>query len=239
VTAPLHVLAVDDEAPALDDLARLLRSFSEIAEVTTLPSGPGAIRLLAERRFDAVFLDVRMPGLDGLELAAVLRRFEAPPALVFVSAYEDAAVHAFDLKALDYLVKPVSRSRLADAIGRVLEVVGARAEDGANVVPVSTARGVTRIVPRSSILYLEAQGDYVRIVSDDGRFLLRGRISDLERRWSQFGFLRVHRGYIANLHRAVEVRPRRGGTAALVFPGGVEIPVARRKVARLKRELVA
>ena len=239
MTASLSVLAVDDEAPALDDLARLLRSFPEVGEVTTLASGPGALNLLAERRFDAVFLDVRMPGLDGLELAAVLRRFEAPPALVFVSAYEDAAVHAFDLKALDYLVKPVKRSRLAEAIGRVLEVVGARADGGADVVPLSTARGATRLVPRSSILYMEAKGDYVRVVSDDGRFLLRGRISELERRWSPFGFLRVHRSYIANLHRAVEVRPRRGGTAALVFPGGVEIPVARRKATRLKRELVA
>ncbi len=235
---PLRVLAVDDEAPALEDLARLLRSFPELGEVTTVTNAAEALRLLAERRFGAIFLDVRMPGLDGLELAALLRRFEAPPALVFVSAYEDAAVHAFEVKALDYLVKPVRRSRLAEAIDRVLEAVGVGARgDGADLVPVSTARGGRRLVPRASVLYLEAQGDYVRLVSEEGRFLLRDRLSELERRWAPFGFVRVHRGYVANLRRAVEVRPRRGGTAVLVFPGGAEIPVARRKAARL-RELV-
>jgi len=231
---PLRVLAVDDEAPALEDLARLLRSFPQLGEVMTVTSGAEALRLLAERRFGAVFLDVRMPGLDGLELAAVLRRFETPPALIFVSAYEDAAVHAFELEALDYLVKPVRRSRLGEAIDRVLKAAG----DGADLVPVSTARGGRRLVPRTSVLYLQAQGDYVRLVSDEGRFLLRDRISELERRWAPFGFVRVHRGYVANLRRAVEVRPRQGGTAVLVFPGGAEIPVARRKAARLKRELV-
>jgi two-component system, LytTR family, response regulator len=240
VIRPLEVLAVDDEAPALDDLARLLRSFEDVGHVSAVDSGPEALRLLAERGFDAIFLDVRMPGLDGLELAGVLRRFERPPVLVFVSAYEYGAVHAFELKALDYLVKPVSRSRMAEAIGRVLETAGATArDDGAEVLPVSTARGGRRLLPRGSILYLQAQGDYVRVVADDGRFLLRARMSELERRLSPFGFARVHRGYIANLRRAVEVRPRPGGTAALVFPGGTEIPVARRKAGRLRRELVA
>jgi DNA-binding LytR/AlgR family response regulator len=235
----LDVLVVDDEGPALADLARQLRALPETAEVRTAASGHEAFRTLAERPFDAVFLDVRMPGIDGLELARVLRRFETPPAVVFVSAYETGAVGAFELKALDYLMKPVSRRRLAEALSRVREArVGAAARAADDVVPLPTLRGGTRLVPRESILFLEADGDYVRVICDKERFLMRGRVSDLARRWRPHGFVQVHRGYVANLRRAVEVRPQLNGTATLAFPDGREIPVARRKVSELRRELV-
>ena len=235
----LDVLVVDDEGPALADLARQLRALPETAEVRTAASGHEALRTLAERPFDAVFLDVRMPGIDGLELARVLRRFETPPAVVFVSAYETGAVGAFELKALDYLMKPVSRRRLADALGRVREARGGAAARAADdVVPLPTLRGGTRLVPRESILFLEADGDYVRVICDTERFLMRGRVSDLARRWRPHGFVQVHRGYVANLRRAVEVRPQLNGTATLAFPDGREIPVARRKVSELRKELV-
>jgi two-component system, LytTR family, response regulator LytT len=114
--------------------------------------------------------------------------------------------------------------------------------DGASsdeVIPVDIPTGGTRLLARSSILYLRARGDYVRIVAEDGRYLLRGTISDLERRWAPFGFVRTHRGYVANLRRAVEVRPGHNGTAILVFPDGDEIPIARRKLTELRRELTA
>jgi two-component system, LytTR family, response regulator LytT len=186
-----------------------------------------------------VFLDVRMPGIDGLELARVLRRFEAPPSVVFVSAYETGAVGAFELKALDYLMKPVSSRRLAEAIDRVRDARGSAASRSDDLVPLPTLRGGTRLVPRESILFLQADGDYVRVICEQERFLMRGRVSDLARRWRAHGFVQVHRGYVANLRRAIEVRPRENGTAVLAFRDGREIPVARRKVADLRRELVA
>jgi DNA-binding LytR/AlgR family response regulator len=235
----LDVLVVDDEGPALADLARQLRALSGTAEVRTAAGGQEALRTLAERPFDAVFLDVRMPGIDGLELARVLRRFQTPPAVVFVSAYETGAVGAFELKALDYLMKPVSRKRLAEALSRVREARGGAPRASDDVVPLPTLRGGTRLVPRESILFLQADGDYVRVICDEERFLMRGRVSDLARRWRPYGFVQVHRGFVANLRRAVEVRPRLNGTATLAFPDGREIPVARRKVAELRRELVA
>jgi DNA-binding LytR/AlgR family response regulator len=235
----LDVLVVDDEGPALADLARQLRGLSETAEVRTAAGGQEALRTLAERPFDAVFLDVRMPDISGLELARVLRRFQTPPAVVFVSAYETGAVGAFELKALDYLMKPVSRRRLTEALSRVREArADAAPRASEDVVPLPTLRGGTRLVPRESILFLQADGDYVRVICDDERFLMRGRVSDLARRWREHGFVQVHRGYVANLRRAVEVRPRLNGTATLAFPDGREIPVARRKVAELRKELV-
>jgi two-component system, LytTR family, response regulator LytT len=249
--ASLSVLAVDDERPALEDLARLLRSSPWIAEVVCAHSGRETLRHLAERQFDALFLDVRMPGLGGLELAGVLDRFAHPPAVVFVSAYEDGAVRAFEVHAVDYLMKPVSKRRIEDAITRVTEVTGrnsARAtlapehppEELArdDVVAVERADGhATRIVSRASIRYVQARGDYVRIVSDDGRYMHRGTLADLERRWSAHGFHRVHRAYLVNLRHAVEMRPDLGGTAVLLLSDGSEIPVARRQVSELLHRL--
>jgi DNA-binding LytR/AlgR family response regulator len=244
MTDGLALLAVDDERPALEDLVRMLRASPLVGRVEAAASAAEALVALGDDTspFDALFLDVRMPGLDGLELARVLRRFERPPGIVFVSAYDDAAVDAFALAALDYLVKPVSRQRLEEAIDRVLRASRAEplASDGldADVLPVDTLRGGgTRLLARTSILYLQAHGDYVRVAADDGRFLLRARMADLEARWSGHGFARVHRGYLVNLRRAVEVRPQLNGTAVLVMADGAEVPIARRQVAELRRRL--
>ncbi|MGH2970103.1 MAG: LytR/AlgR family response regulator transcription factor [Solirubrobacteraceae bacterium] len=246
----LRVLAVDDERPALEDLVWMLNASPAVAEVESAASAEEALLVLSharEKAFDGLFLDVRMPGLDGLELARVLRRFERPPAVVFVSAHDDFAVGAFELAALDYLVKPVSRRRLDEAIERVSRAAAVTAGPAPSaggdaldedVIPVDALRGgATRLLARSSILFLQAHGDYVRVASDEGRFLLRARLGELEERWAAHGFVRVHRGFVVNLRRAVEVRPRLNGTAVLVMADGAEIPVARRQVGELRRKL--
>jgi DNA-binding LytR/AlgR family response regulator len=245
----LRVLAVDDERPALEDLARILESSPQVAEVVLADSGSEALRTLAERRFDALFLDVRMPDIDGLGVAGLLGQFANPPAVVFVSAYEDGAVGAFELElhALDYLMKPVSRARIVQALDRVIAdrssppsgvPLSAPEPDSGEIIPVAHQRGgATRLLPRSSVLYVKAEGDYVRIVADEGRFLVRGALAELERRWLPHGFVRVHRSYIANLRRAVEIRPELGGGATVVLADGSEVPVARRQVAELRRRL--
>lgn len=232
----LALLAVDDEEPALQDLARMLRSLPGVGDVAAVANGAEALRMLAQRRFDGLFLDVRMPDLDGLELGRVLKRFEQPPPIVFVSAYEEGAVDAFELQALDYLMKPVSGARLAEAVERVGLARGGVA-DRPDVLALTTARGGTRMVAPESILYLQARGDYVRIVADHGRFIERGTISALQHRLEGHGFARVHRGYLANLARATEVRPHPNGTATLAFGDGDEIPIARRKVGELRRRI--
>jgi DNA-binding LytR/AlgR family response regulator len=259
VHAGLRVLAVDDERPALADLEQMLRTAAGVQDVVLASGGDEALRLLADRSFDAVFIDVRMPGIDGLELAAVLGRFAEPPAIVFVSAYEYGAVGAFelDLQPVDYLMKPVSRARIDHALSKVLaggfekqpgrdggaaiglDAVGEEVADaGDEIIPVEHQRGgATRLLPRSSILYVRAEGDYVRIVADGGRYLLRAVLADLERRWHPHGFIRVHRSYVVNLRRAVEIRPELGGGATVVLIDGSEIPVARRQVPELRRRL--
>ncbi|MBV8946157.1 MAG: response regulator transcription factor [Solirubrobacterales bacterium] len=249
----LTILAADDEHTPLQDLARLLRSFAGVHEVECAFGGHDALLKASSQAFDAIFLDVRMPDLDGVELGRVLRRFASPPQLVFVSAYDSAAVEAFELRALDYLRKPVSRRRLEEALERVAAAVdAAEGSPSANgrrprspaaggeseMVAVSAARGgSTRLINRGSILYVQSHGDFVRIVTEDGRYLLRNTLSEIERRWEPFDFVRVHRQYLANLARAVELRPLLGGTAELAFPGGQVIPVARRHVSGLGKHL--
>jgi DNA-binding LytR/AlgR family response regulator len=248
----LRVLAVDDEQPQLQDLARLLRDSPTVASVECAQDGRDALMKLSSQPFDAIFLDVRMPDLDGLELARVLRRFASPPQLVFVSAYESAAVDAFELHALDYLLKPVGRGRLQEALERVAAATQAAAPSNGHsaqrppsngseseIVAVANLRspGSTRLIPRSAILYVQSHGDFVRIVVEDGRYLLRTTLTELEHRWAQHGFVRVHRQYLANLHKAVELQPQLGGTALLSFGRDLTVPVARRHVAELGRLL--
>jgi DNA-binding LytR/AlgR family response regulator len=248
----LKILAVDDEQPQLQDLARLLNSSPIVAAVECASDGHDALVKASSQPYDAIFLDVRMPDLDGLELARVLRRFAAPPQLVFVTAHDSAAVDAFELNALDYLLKPVARRRVEEALERVASAVSA-AEGGTvegdsgqrlpaaregDVIAVANVRsGTTRLIPRSTILYVQSHGDFVRIVVEDGRYLLRATLTDVQRRWEPFGFVRVHRQYVANLNNAIELRPLFGGTAELVLSDGQTIPVARRNVADLSRRL--
>ncbi len=249
----LTILAVDDEHTQLEDLARLLRSFPAVREVECAFGGHDALLKASSQAYDAIFLDVRMPDLDGVELGRVLRRFASPPQLVFVSAYDNAAVDAFELRALDYLRKPVSRRRLEEALERIVAAVDAaeghpaeanghraRTSSGgqSEMIAVSGARaGSTRLINRGSILYVQSHGDFVRIVTEDGRYLLRTTLNEIEQRWAPFEFIRVHRQYVANLARAVELRPLLGGTAELTLSDGQSIPVARRHVSDLSKRL--
>jgi DNA-binding LytR/AlgR family response regulator len=262
----LTILAADDERTQLEDLARMLRSSPLVDDVECAADGRVALVMASQRRYDAIFLDVRMPELDGVALARVLRRFATPPQLVFVSAYDTAAVDAFELQAVDYLRKPVSRRRLEDALDRVSAAAesgdglsvnrryaggGGGVRDAApapghgiaggtdpDVIAVANPRGgAVRLIARDAILYAQAHGDYARIVTADGRYLVRATIGELEQRWAPHGFARVHRQHLANLHRAIEIRPQLGGTAELVFADGQAIPIARRKAGELRRHL--
>lgn len=246
----LAILAVDDERSQLDDLARLLRSFPGVEEVECAFDGADALVKASAQQYDAIFLDVRMPDLDGVELGRVLRRFASPPELVFVSAYDHAAVEAFELRAVDYLRKPVSRQRLEEAVERVATAVesGAAANGERERRSAGTSEsemigvaalhgGATRLIARSAILYVQSHGDFVRVVTEDGRYLLRTTLNEVEHRWEPYGFIRVHRQYLANLTRAVELQPLLGGTAQLTLVGGQTIPIARRHVGELGRRL--
>lgn len=234
----LDVLVVDDEEPALEDLAYLLGEHPRIRTVVTASNATEALRHLRDGGFAAVFLDIRMPGLDGLELARVLSRFATPPDIVFVTAFEQHAVEAFELQAVDYLLKPVRRERLSDAIrrlGTTSSSAGPDSEVDTSRIAVETG-GRTRMLERDAIRYVEASGDYVRLHTDDGTFLVRMPISSLEESWRDAGFVRVHRRYLIALRHVTELRTRAGGGYDLVV-AGKELPVSRRHARELRDRL--
>jgi DNA-binding LytR/AlgR family response regulator len=233
-------LVIDDESPALDELTYLLRTNFPIQVVHAAQTASDALRRLQERRYDVVFLDVRMPELNGIELGNVLRRFAEPPAIVYVTAYEEYAVRAFDIGACDYLLKPVSRARLGTALERALGPLGARTrepgrweasppgDDASDLIPVETA-GRTRFISCEQVRWAEAEGDYVRLhTADGGAHLVRIPISHLEERWSGHGFIRIHRGYLVSFKHITEFSVT--GSVHTVMVDGRSLPVSRRHV---------
>jgi DNA-binding LytR/AlgR family response regulator len=232
----LHVLVVDDEPPALDELAFLLGRDPRVGEVSTAGSAADALRVLHEGTVDAVFTDIAMPGLTGLDLARVLSRFRTTVPVVFVTAHDQHAVDAFELEAADYLLKPVREDRLREAVRRVGEVSpaagAARAEEQ---IPVELG-GVTRFVARADVLFAEAQGDYARLHTAEDSHLIRTPLTTLEEEWREAGFVRVHRSLLVALAHVDEVRVD-GGRCTVVV-GGQELGVSRRHTRELRDVLV-
>ena len=204
----LRVLVADDEAPSREELAYLLGGQPGIGAVRTVASGAEVLKALDGEPVDALFLDIRMPGLDGLDVARVLARFRRPPRVVFVTAYDEHAVEAFDLRAVDYLLKPVRPERLTEAVRRVQESLGeptAEQPAGDETIAVELG-GVTRFINRSDVRFVEAHGDYARLHTADGSHLVRVPLTTLEQQWAPAGFVRIHRSHLVALHHVDEMR---------------------------------
>jgi DNA-binding LytR/AlgR family response regulator len=247
MTALLRVLAVDDEAPALDELTYLLGRHPDVVTVVSVGDATAALRALNEQSLDAVFLDINMPGLSGLELAGVLANFAHPPALVFVTAHDDKAVAAFDVGAVDYVLKPIREERLDAAIRRVRASRSAdttRPADpaaGDDVIPVELG-GVTQLVRCDTVGWVEAEGDYARLHASSGSHLVRIPLSVLEERWRSRGFQRVHRSYLVALSMVTGLRTSSAATMVRLRANGaspaVELPVSRRQARELRDRLI-
>jgi DNA-binding LytR/AlgR family response regulator len=272
----LVVLAVDDEEPALEELAYLLNEDPRVGIVLKASNATDALRVLNGRQgvreaatagqaasralanpmtgvrvadrsdIQVVFLDIRMPGLDGLELARVFSSMAVPPDVVFVTAHDDRAVDAYEVGAADYLLKPLRAERLGAAITRILDRQKAAAAEPAReegnedeVIPVELA-GTTKLVPRSAVRYVEAQGDYARLHTHEGSHLVRIPLSVLEDRWRDAGFVRIHRSFLVALPLVTELRLSGSGYVVRVGngPDCAELPVSRRHTRELKDRLV-
>ncbi|MFD3835507.1 LytR/AlgR family response regulator transcription factor [Streptomyces sp. NPDC058642] len=246
----LRALAVDDERPSLEELLYLLNADPRIGTAEGAGDATEALRRInralesgphGPEAIDVVFLDINMPGLDGLDLARLLTGFARPPLVVFVTAHEDFAVQAFDLKAVDYVLKPVRKERLAEAVRRVVELRSAEIRGATPRIPVSEPDpdhipvelgGVTRFVSVEDITHVEAQGDYARLHTTKGSHLVRIPLSTLEERWRSRGFVRIHRRHLVALRHVGELRLDAGTVSVLV--GSEELQVSRRHTRELR-----
>jgi two-component system LytT family response regulator len=258
----IRTLLVDDEKLAIQGLQLRLEPYSDVEIIGTCANGREAIRAIKTEKPDLVFLDIQMPGFDGFSVVKGVMEIE-PPLFVFVTAYEEHAIRAFEANAVNYLMKPVDEDKLADTLDRVrtrltekrsaeeatkLQAVLAEvAPDAIENMPVEDEnagryerminikdRGQIFRVDVETIEHIEAAGDYMCIYTGDNSLILRETMKDLERRLDPRVFQRVHRSTIVNLDQVRQVKPHTNGECFLVLDSGAEV-----KVSRSYRDVVA
>ncbi|NJC34633.1 two-component system response regulator AlgR [Sphingomonas jejuensis] len=230
-TAPLRTLIADDEPLAVERLQLLCAREPQIEVVGTAVDGDAALRLVGALSPDLLLLDISMPQRDGIDVARSLAGLERAPAIIFVTAYDNFAVEAFDLAAIDYLLKPVAPDRLARAVQRVVERRAEASGDQAAPAPAASGYAEEFWVPhRSQVIRIgvadidriDAERDYMRLHVGDRSFLLHQTISALEARLDPAFFIRVHRSTIVRRDRIVALRhDGTGGWQADLGEGGL------------------
>ena len=258
----IRTILVDDEKLAIQGLQLRLEPYGDVEVIGTCANGREAIRAIKTEKPDLVFLDIQMPGFDGFSVVKGVMEIE-PPLFVFVTAYEEHAIRAFEANAVNYLMKPVDEDKLADTLDRVRtrlaekrgadearklqDVLAEVAPDAIGNMPIEDEnagryerminikdRGQIFRVDVESIEHIEAAGDYMCIYTGDNSLILRETMKDLERRLDPRVFQRVHRSTIVNLDQVRQVKPHTNGECFLVLDSGAEV-----KVSRSYRDVVA
>ena len=259
----IRTIIVDDEKLAIQGLQLRLEAFEDVEIIDTCSNGREAIRKIKTEKPDLVFLDIQMPGFDGFSVVKGVMEIE-PPLFVFVTAYEEHAIRAFEANAVNYLMKPVDEDKLADTIervrqrltekksaddaGQLLDVLSEVAPDRAADFGSDSGESADRFeklinvkdrgqifrVEVDQIERIEAAGDYMCIYTAENSLILRETMKDLERRLDPRVFQRVHRSWIVNLDQVRQVKPHTNGECFLVLDSGAEV-----KVSRSYRDVVA
>lgn len=259
----IKAILVDDEKLAIQGLELRLKEFDDIEIVATCRNGREAIRKIKTLKPDLVFLDIQMPGFDGFSVVQGVMDID-PPLFVFVTAYSEHAIRAFEAQAIDYLMKPVEPQRLADTMERVRSrldeaksadeierlktVINEVAPEAADNIAAEEDAAASRYeklinvkdrgqifrVDVDTIERIEAAGDYMCIFTGDNSLILRETMKDLEKRLDPRTFQRVHRSKIVNLDQVRQVKPHTNGECFLILESGAEV-----KVSRSYRDVVA
>ncbi len=242
----IRAVIVDDEELARQMLREFLSSHPEIEIAAECANGFEAVKAVTEMKPDLVFLDIQMPKLDGFE---VLELIGTDRAVIFVTAYDEYAIRAFDIHAVDYLLKPFGAERFETALQRARQRLGGKlpapTELSSSARPPSqpleriVVRDGTRvfIIPVTKLDYAEAQDDYVALATEGKKHLKQQTISSLEGALDPSRFLRIHRSYIVNLEKVTKVEPYSKDNHMVVLSNGTQLPVSRSGYARLREFL--
>lgn len=237
----MKTIIVDDERLARKELALLLEKYDDIEVLGEAQNANEAKELIEKVDPELVFLDIQMPGKNGFEL---LEELEGPPEVIFVTAYDDYAIRAFEVNALDYLLKPVQESRLEEALQRVLD----RKEEDApqrEQVENDTALSLTDqiflkdgnkcwFVMLEDIRLFESEGNYVRVYFENNKPLILKSLNNLEKRLDEKEFFRINRKFIVNLKEVTHIEPWFNGGLQITLKTGEQLEVSRRQSARFK-----
>ena len=243
---PLRIVIVDDEPLARSVMREYATSDPTLEVVADCANGFEAVKAVSELKPDLVLLDVQMPKLDGFE---VLELIGSEVAVIFATAYDEHAIRAFEVHAVDYLLKPFRAERLNHALERAKERIGkrppaapdqlaatARAEEYAGRIVVKDGTRV-HIFPAAKLDYAEAQDDYVALASQGKKYLKQQTISSLEASLDPRNFVRVHRSYLVNLERVTRLEPYGKDSHIAILSDGSRLPVSRTGLTRLKEFL--
>jgi len=227
----MKALVVDDEPLVRSELVYALGRVAEDLDVTEAESAVTALALLTERPFDVIFLDIGLPDISGLEAMTVIKKLRRPPVVVFVTAYDEHALEAFELAATDYVVKPVSEARLAQTVARVraqMDRKPASGDKSTGRIPLERDER-TLLVRIDDVRVVHANGHLVTAQTFDQALRFRGSLGEAAARLERHGFLRVHRSYLVNPEHVVEVTPFFGGSYVLRVDDKArsEVPVSR------------
>ncbi len=241
----IRTLVVDDEEPARGRLRQLLSAIDDVEVIGEAEDGEQAISQILELRPDLVFLDIQMPGCSGLEVAASL---PAPrPRIIFCTAFDQYAVDAFELHAVDYLLKPVSRARLGEAVSRARHVQPEAQETALETLAQSgqtkpsrflAKRGARfRVIAGNEVLYFASEEGLTKLCAADQHYWMEPTLNELEARLDPALFFRVSRAAIVNLDSVQEVFPMPGGHGEVLLKNGGRLEVSRRRFRELMQKL--
>jgi two-component system, LytTR family, response regulator len=230
---PLRVLVVDDEPLARQRIEDLLAKEDNVQVIGTAGNGAEAMEAIRSLNPDLVFLDVQMPGMSGIEVAE--RMGDDMPPIIFVTAYDKFAINAFDLAAVDYLLKPFDDERFAQAFARVRKTAKPR-QQYADRISVES-RGQTRVVPVEDIQYITASGPYAELHVGKNAWAVRERMQALEERLDPDRFIRTHRSVIVRIDLIDALLRRPGGDYAVRLKDGTELSVSRARRDEVERKL--
>jgi two-component system response regulator AlgR len=245
----MKVLVVDDEQPARDRLRQILDDIEGYEVVGEAGNGEEALSLAARLAPDIVLLDIRMPGMDGIEAAHHLNSVANPPAVVFTTAYDKYAIQAFEARAIGYVLKPVRRSRLEGALEHAAHLAGSTLREIAGESELNAPRkhvcaqvhGELRLIPIDAVAYCRADQKYVSVHHDDGQDLIDESLKSLE---SEFGetFVRIHRAALVAVDRIERLEKTGDGKVRIVLRGDSQdddkqLIISRRHVAEVRRRL--
>lgn len=233
----LNILIIDDEKPARDRLRRLLQAWSQYRVAGEAASGSKALEQIRELSPDVLLLDISMPGMDGMALARVLQDSGVSPAIIFCTAYQDQALNAFEVEALDYVVKPVRPERLEKALEKAARFLNSGESPSEEHYLRSTVGGKVVLTPVHRIICLLAEDKYTTVIHEKGSTVVDDSLTELENLYPEL-FFRVHRNALISRKHLRGLERTRGGPAQVLLSGTDRKPeVSRRNVSSLRKLL--
>ena len=245
----IRTIIIDDEPLARNLIRNYLTDYNSFEIIAECMNGFEGLKAIQDLKPDVIFLDIEMPKVTGLEM---LELVEESPIVVFTTAYQEYAIKAFEMNAIDYLLKPFSADRFKKTLDKITERIGFREDEHHKLrtfmkePPLRTEKldrvvvktiNTIKVIPVSEILYLEAQDDYVMIYSNEGKFLKQQTMKYFEQSLSSDAFIRIHRSYLINMHAILRIEPYEKNSYQMILKNNILLPISRNGYSLLKERL--